>query len=587
MSTKDSSAELQLGGRCVLGVHLDIDSLRMAEVCRGRIAKWANVPYPTGLHPGSKDFPAFLKTSLSGFHPGSPHAALWVVGPTPSLQVRFLSLPKARPRQMANLAYWTFRKEIPFDAAQTTFDYDVEGDLAAGTAARKTEVTAYTVTQADVEALADLCERAGLQADGIMIPSFALRNLFHGQAATHAGPVLGLFVGEDASSLLFFKDKQVVAHRVFKTGMNVMLDVLRDRHPDWSPAKTYRTIRAALASSASAEPTADNDRATEARSISETVQTAFTRLVQQVERSMSAYLVGRSNEEIRHIYIAGAVAGLPTLVQALGAKLGLVSQPLNLFLPGHMESGAIPPPTAEEAGMMAIALGAAMSDAARTPNLLHTYVKRMEETRTAHWRLAGTLAGVAGLVLLLGAGTWLGRLNRNSKAELDSIRQQIETFAPYPDRALIEAMVDKASAHSLQLKEMAGRSLPLAALNRIAAQTPEDIRLTAIALQRDAGQATDKRASKSGNGGKPAPHWLVQAEGMVLGPPGAQESKLASYMVRLEDSDPFQQIELQHSAEGREGSSQVLLFELALKMDDLIREPTSGADLAPEKGAVP
>ena len=343
MNPNDSSAELQPGGRCVLGIHLDIDSLHLVEVCRGRIAKWANVPYPTGLHPGAKDFPAFLKTSLAGFHAGSHHVPLWVVGPTPSLQVRFLSLPKARPRQMANLAYWTFRKEIPFDAAQTIFDYDVEGNLAANTPAKKTEVTAYTVTQADVDALADLCERAGLRAEGILIPSFALRNLFHGQAPTHAGPVLGLFVGEDASSLLFFKDKQVVAHRVFKTGMNVMLDVLRDRHPDWSPAKTYRTIRAALASSASTEPAMDNDRDSEARSIGETVQTAFTRLVQQVERSMSAYLVGRGNEEIRHIYIAGALAGLPALVQALGAKLGLVSQPLNLFLPGHLENGSPPP----------------------------------------------------------------------------------------------------------------------------------------------------------------------------------------------------------------------------------------------------
>ena len=237
--------------------------------------------------------------------------------------------------------------------------------------------------------------------------------------------------------------------------------------------------------------------------------------------------------------------------------------------------------------MLAIALGAAMSEASRTPNLLHTYVKRMEESRATRWRLAGTFAGIAGLVLLLGAGIWLGRLNRTSKAELNSIQQQIGKFAPYPDRALIEAMVDKASAHSLQLKEMAGRSLPMAAFNRLAAQTPEDIRLTAIALQREAGNPADKRSGKSGNGGKTVPQWLIHVEGMVLGPPGSQESKLASYMVRLEDSDPFKQIELDRSAEGREGSSQALLFGLTLKMDDLIRAPTPGADLPPEKGATP
>ena len=58
-------------------------------------------------------------------------------------------------------------------------------------------------------------------------------------------------------------------------------------------------------------------------------------------------------------------------------------------------------------------------------------------------------------------------------------------------------------------------------------------------------------------------------------------------MVRLEDSDPFKQVELQRSAEGREGSTQVLLFGLDLKMDECIREPTPEAGLPPEKGATP
>ena len=53
MSTNESTAELQQGGRSVLGVHLDIDSLRLVEVARGRIANWASVPYPAGLAPSA------------------------------------------------------------------------------------------------------------------------------------------------------------------------------------------------------------------------------------------------------------------------------------------------------------------------------------------------------------------------------------------------------------------------------------------------------------------------------------------------------------------------------------------------------
>lgn len=576
MSTSDSSAELQQGGRCVLGVHLDMDALRVVEVSHGGISNWASVPYPAGLTTASKEFPAFLKSSMAGFHSLFRRASLWVVGPTPSLQVRFLSLPKARPRQMSNLVYWTFRKEIPFDAAQTVFDYDVEGDLSAAGQSKKVDATAYTVAQADVDALVDLFDRAGLKVDGLVIPSFALRNLLRSQPPAHAGPVLGLYVGEDASSLLFFKGKHVVSHRVFKTGMNAVLDVLRDRHPNWSTAKTYQTVGAALAASASAEEVpATGEAIDEARGISETVQMAFGRLVQQVERSMSAYLVGRSEEEIRKLYVAGPLAGLPTLVKELGSKLGLACQPMNLFQPGLLE-GKAPPPPPEEGGMMAIALGAALSDPSHTPNLLHTYVKRIQESRAARIRMAGAILGIAGLALFIVAGTLVGRLNRRLEAELKSQQAQIAQFEPQPDRAMIQAMVDQAVADSRQMKDMAGRSLPVAALNQLAAQTPADIRLTAVSLARDAGKEKT-----------PVPQLLIHLEGMVLGPPSGQESKLASYILRLEDNEMFKQVSEARSEEGREGPVQVLLFALDMKMDDFSGGPPATAGSKPKKGTAP
>ena len=184
MSTNESTAELPQGGRSVLGVHLDIDSLRLVEVARGRIANWANVPYPAGLAPTAKEFPAFLKSSLAGYNSTFRRSALWVVGSLPSLQVRFLALPKARPRQMSHLVYWTFRKEIPFDVAQTAFDYDAEGgDPAATGSAKKTDVTAYTVAQAEVAALTGAFEEAGFHVDGLLLPSFAMRNLFRNHPA--------------------------------------------------------------------------------------------------------------------------------------------------------------------------------------------------------------------------------------------------------------------------------------------------------------------------------------------------------------------------------------------------------------------
>ena len=585
MSKIDTPAELQeQNGRCIVGVHLDIDSLRVVEVSRGRVARWASVPYPPDVAPGAKEFPAFLKTSLGEFHSAFHRAALWVVGPLPSLQVRFLALPKTRPRQLSNLVYWTFRKEIPFDPAQTIFDYDTEGDGAvAGAANKTTDATAYTVGRGDLEALVGQFEAAGLPVEGVVIPSFALRNLFGVRPLAHAGPALGLYVGCDSSALLFFKGKQVIAHRVFKTGMNVMLDVLRDRYPDWSLAKTYQAIRAALAappvSASPAEPVF-----AEAAGLAETVRVAFDRLIQQVERSLAAYQAGKSEEEIQNIYVAGAVAGLPGLVKELGTKLGLASSPLDLFRPGLMAAGVEPPAGPEEAGMLTMALGAAFSDPATTPNLLHTYVERAREKRRARWRLVAIVGGIVGLVLLAAAGGWIGQRNRRLRSELETVQVQIRQFAPYPDRAMIQTMLQEAARDSRQMKNMAGRSLPVAALNQLALGTPPDVRLTSIVLDRNAEAKAVKKGKDAAAAG---PKIRVQLNGMVLGPPGAQESKLASYVLRLEDADMFERVSVSRSEEGREGQQQVLLFALDMRMDDLGGPAPAWPAPANQKGGTP
>ncbi len=185
-------------------------------------------------------------------------------------------------------------------------------------------------------------------------------------------------------------------------------------------------------------------------------------MIQQVERSLSAYQAGKSEEEIQNIYVAGSVAGLPGLVKELGTKLGLASAPLDLFRPGLLEAGVAPPAGPEEAGMLTLALGAAFSDPARTPNLLHTYGERAQEARRARWRLAAAVGGVVGLVLLVAAGGWVGQRNRRLRAELETVQTQSRQFAPYPDRAMIQAMLEEAARDSRQMKNMAGRSLPVA-----------------------------------------------------------------------------------------------------------------------------
>ena len=590
MNNPKAKAEVpEQGGQCTLGVHLDLDSLRVVEVNRGRIARWFCVPYPDGLQLDSKEFPAFLKVRLAEFYSVLRRPFTWVVGPTPSLQVRFLSLPKVRPRQVPNLVYWTYRKEIPFDAAQTVFDYGLEGgDSPSSGSAKKMDATAYTVAQPEVDALVGLFTHAGIHVDGIVIPSFAMRNLFQSQSAGgHAETAMGLYVGEDSSSIMFVRGKQVVSHRLFKTGMNVMLDVLRDRYPDWSPVNAYRIVRAALEPGAPEAPPPAGLAADDSKQIREAVHAAFGRLVQQVERSMSAYMVGRT-EEIKNIYVLGPMAGIGSLVQELGNKLGVNSQPLDLFRTAQFVDKSSATRGPGEAGMMSIALGAALSDRARTPNLVYTYVKRNLEASGVRAKKMLLAVGIVGVALMIGAGQMAYRANDRTRRELKTCMENIQRYPPIPDRAMVQRMSDKAVANSVQMKRMALRNLPMAALNQLALLTPEDVRLYVLVLEPEGiGSAAARHAKKTRSADAGAdPAIRIHMEGLVLGELGAQESKLASYQLRLEDADLFEGTRLLRAEAGVEGSEPVLMFELDMQIAALADEAPSVLP-PPEKGSIP
>jgi len=590
MSSSVPKVEIpEQGGACTLGVHLDIDALRVVEINRGRITQWASIAYPPGMQPSAGGFSTFLKSSLAGFQSVLRHTSIWVVGPTPSLQMRFLSLPRVRPRQVSNLVYWTFRKEIPFDAAQTVFDYNVEGaDPSVPGSSKKMDVTAYTVSQADINALTGLFSHAGVHVEGIIIPSFAMRNLFRGQSSGGGmATSMGLYVGEDSSAIMFFRGKHVVSHRLFKTGLNVMLDVLQDRHPDWSPGQTYHEIQAALEAEPAAGPSPDRADGGAAERVRDSVRTAFDRLIQQVERSMSAYLVGKE-ESIREIHVAGPMAGLAPLVKELGQRLGLESGPLDWFRTAHAmdrKAGSWPP---GEAGQMAIALGAALSERSRTPNLVYTYVKRQKEASSARVKQLLVGVGVIGVALMLGASHLVQNVNGRMRRELATCVEKIHRYAPRPDRAMIQTLSDKAGADSVQMKSMARRSLPIAGMNQLALLTPEGIRLVSVVMEPgEVGKAGGVAAKKKhGTATDSAPEIRLRLEGMVFGEIGAQESELASYQLRLEGAELFENVTLVRSEGGAEGMDPVLLFTLDLQLEDLAAAPLR-APVPPGKGKAP
>ncbi len=530
-------------GRLTIGVHMDRNAIQVVEVLNGRITSWANQAMPADRGDPAA-LPQTLKRALEPFEAVRREARVWALGAFPSLQVRFLNIPKPRAGQLSNLVYWQFRKEIPFDAALTTFDYDTEGSVEDG-APRRLDVTAYAVLQADVDALRDLFRRAAYPLDGIVIPHFAMRNLYQTRWIQNEETSLCVYVGDEASSLQINSRGHVVLNRVFITGMNSIMDILHNRHPEWTPADIFARL--------------SDEAGEESREAREIVRPALGRLMQQVERSMAAYLVGRGNDEIKCVHVMGELAAFPGLIEEMGAHWGIQTQSVHLFEAPHLGAGVEPPPDPAVSAAMSMATGVALSDDTHTPNLLHTYVRRDREARLRRTRSLVTAGGGFVLVAFLALYALLAHSNQNRANELAMLRAKSEQymFGLQPE-TIAQLMTDLEVRHA-RLREVAHNCRAIATLNQVAAMTPPDIRLARIEI------ATDLLRERDRPAGHASPQVIMA--GLVRGAPDRQESKLASYVIQLEDARLFAQVRVVRSLPGDDMGEPVTLFDMEMFLE--------------------
>ena len=526
-------------GRLTIGVHFDQECLRLVAVKHHRIRGWKNLPYPPGMQPRTPGFADFLKGALGDFDPAIRQARIWMLGCLPSIQIKFFSVPRSRSSRLSRLVYWSYRKEIPFDAEATVFDYGAEGTRLDGTL-RTVDVTAYTVLKEDVNAFRELFARAGYRLDGMVIPHFAMRNLFLARWLDSTRTVLSLYVGEEASAVQIIASGRVVLNRVFIAGMRAILDALREVHPEWSPSEALARLHTAEGEELSA--------------LKKTVGQALERLTQQVERSISAYQMGRDPEEIKGIYIMGTLASLPGLLTDMKAQLGAPVWPAEVLASSRLAPGVPSPEAPGDAALLALAVGVALSDTRQTPNLLRTYVCRDRERSFRRSRLFGGAAVVACLMLLLIGYGVMAKWRQIKEREIHLLNERLAQYQPDLNRDAIDRMLNELLERNRQWRSMSEICFPIAVLTRIAEVTPADIRLTAVSIT-----PVDEIVE---HGAENARNVKVRLSGMVRGLQETQESRLASYVMLVEDTDLFSEVTVSRESLLKDQGEAVLHFEM-------------------------
>ncbi len=533
----------RVSGARAVGISIECDALRMAESQSGRVLRCGEYLYPSGVAPGTGSFAGFLKDRLNTFCPSYRHMTVWVSDSLPSLQTRYLTLPAGRHRAVGDMVYWAFRKDLPFDAAQTLFDYGVEGGSGSGNDA-KLSVTAYTALREETAALNSLFSRAGIRLAGIVIPVFAMRAVMQACMKDQAGTRCGVFAAGDASTVIIVKDGQVRSSRVFKTGMNALLGVVRGTDPDCPLPTVCERLRSVLGGAAGPGDA----------ELAERVRDVFDRLMQQIERTLNAYLNETPGDTITGMNVMGALAGFDVLVGEMHARFGFETDATIPALAGGDEAGLH--------GLTAMASGVALSHPDRTPNLLCVSAQREQAARRS-WLsvLAGLLLGLTGTLLHVGKGVvdyGNDRLARNR----DTLRAQLAAYAPAVDAGMLQVLTAKSVADQVAIKRLTRRWLAPATLRVLGSLTPESIRLTLIDADFRASAVAE---NKRGRGAESVAHsGVLSLHGLARGVPDAQRSTLAAYALRLEDSPLFSRASITSITDGQAGGEPVVLFEIEL-----------------------
>jgi Tfp pilus assembly PilM family ATPase len=569
--------------KVTVGVDIGYQNLRMVKIQeisenQWKLLDYRSVPLPKASV-GSFEFTGFVKSELSKFCGTSKHLKIWTLIPSSKVDVRFIKIPKVPPKQVENAVYWTVKKEVTFDDSETILDYDVQGDITEQ-GVQKTSVLVHTTPRSEAQAIEDLFSDAGYTLAGVTIAPFAIQNLFR----TGWIPV----VGDITASLDMYSKGNLVLTRGIKAGLSSMVESLVETYNEKMKKATAEkesvtkadrglTIEQAhkllMSLNPDAPPLSREDFGYQLKEeeIFSMILPAIERLVRQVERTFAN--IGA--ERVGKIYIAGVIDGYKPLVDYIGDQLGIESGIMDaMSLDNPSVYDINPPSSVSERVSFAPAVGLALSDNSRTPNLIFTYKakeKMIQTTRFNRVIMLGTL-----LFILLGTGVfyWQGHVADQKKATYENLRKELDHYNPRIDKNFVLQIATKVKEEQKITRSYSERYIGMAVISELSALTPSHIRLlqmrtdlAAVPALKNPEGASKKEPVK---GGDTVRARYLEIEGIVLGERGKLETLLSSYVLKLQSSPLFRETKVQKSnVESyymNRGQNEVLRFNLMVKM---------------------
>jgi Tfp pilus assembly PilM family ATPase len=217
-------------------VHVGVDISQAQLTCvkiRGQDAGFevlgtAIAPVPEGVAPGSAEFVALLRRTLSDLCGPGPLPRIWAAAQSARANLQFVTIPKVPSRQVDNAVFWTAKKEMAFDEGAVIFDFERRGEVAEKGMLR-IGAMAYTAPRDAVAVVRADFARAGFPLAGLTLEPFAHQNFFRRRIVPGAaGATANLHVGQNWSRLEIFSNGNLMFMRVIKTSMSGMEQAVQE-----------------------------------------------------------------------------------------------------------------------------------------------------------------------------------------------------------------------------------------------------------------------------------------------------------------------------------------------------------------------
>ena len=563
-----------------VGVDIGYNELKLVKTGQSspkkqQLLDYVKVPYLPNVSVNDPEFIPYLKSVLTRFCGFAKRAEIWANISSARVEMRYLKIPKVPQKQITNAVYWSFKKITSFNEKDTTFDFEVLGDMQEGSA-QKIEVMAYTAPTHEIKKLKGIFSKSGFPLKGISIVPFAFQNLLlNNWVGTDAKNVSSLYIGRDWSRIDIFSNGYLVLSRGIKAGIKTMRATItgeKDENrmelsskpvdPDEAEKTEINADRAQeiffdFPQDSSLPDTRPAELKHDEKEIFQMILPALKRLVRQVELTFEHFSANFENESVERIYISSSARPHKFIVEYIGNELGIPKENFDPFSINSDFSGEVSgPESALEREAFAPATGIAISNNSITPNFLFTH-KDKKKVADIHFINKILYAGFA-LIMILCVGFYFyqGNTIREKKDQVAMLKLEMSSFRSQVNQVAILKLVDEAKSNNEAFKEYGRKYLVIAALSEIAELTPTNIRLLNISAQLEAPPGAQKEN----------PEKSIVIGGIILGDRMAMESILARYLLALKGSPIFDQPVISEKTSGFFNNNEVLQFTTILKL---------------------